>query len=142
MKADDDRNSSRLQCVIQHTTECPFQLFQFSIDRNPQGLKNPRGGLLLGCGRNPSRQCPVNHRHEVGSSTDGSSHSLTDNLFCDPIRESLLAKILQYSRQFLFSPLREEVTRGNACGRVEPHVQQSGRIETEAPHRICQLVGR
>ena len=45
METDNDGNAPRLETIVQDAAKCAFELFQFVVNGNPQGLEDARRGM-------------------------------------------------------------------------------------------------
>jgi hypothetical protein len=48
VETDNDDNAPRLETVVENALKCAFELFQFAVNGNPQGLEDARGGMAAG----------------------------------------------------------------------------------------------
>jgi len=95
-----------------------FQIVQFSIDGNPQGLEGAGGRMNTALGRSCSASY---HLRKVGRASEG---PVLDQSPCDGPGAAVFSVTPDEASQFLLAATVDDGCRGGAWdGCVEPHVE-------------------
>ena len=148
MKTDDDDNAPGFETVIQDRSQRGFELFELVIDRDPQGLKDARGGMTFprqlrpACHRLLARAASRHCLGQVAGSPNRLSRSPFDEIPGHPAGFGFFSELLEDVAEFLFAKAHDQVGGRFALSRVEPQIERAVGREAEAPGAIGQLVGR
>lgn len=147
MKTDDDEDPPGLEAVVQDAAERDFELFQFVVDGNPQGLKNARGGMAV-----PRRSWTPRRRflmrpdsgHRVGQIA-GRANRLPGPPFDEIPRHPpglwFFPIPLEDVGEFLFAQAHDQLGGRFSLRCVESQIEGPFRSKAEAPGVVGQLVG-
>jgi hypothetical protein len=148
METDDDDNAARPEAVGEHVFDKHFEMLELPIDRDPQRLKNARGGMAPrhvcppARGRPRFRSAPGNGFGQIAACANRLSRAPFHDLAGDPATVRFFPIALED-----FCELRFVETRDEPCGRfslpcVKSQIERSLRAKTESAGGIGQLIGR
>ncbi len=148
MKADDDDDTPGFEAIVKGPAKRSFELFEFAVDGDPQGLKDARGRMTVPRESRATRRwsLPRRGRGDRVTQIAGRPDRLPGSPFDEPPRHApglrLFPIALEDVGQFLFAQAHDQLGGRFPLGCVESQVERPVRGKAEAPGVVGQLVGR
>jgi hypothetical protein len=148
METDDDDDSAWFKTTMQDAVEGRFELFQFVVDGDAQGLKHLGGWVPTrwrshsANGRPGGRVISDNGAGEVESRVNRSVLTPCDDVAGHPPTVRLFAVMLEEFDKLLFAQSCEKCRGGFSLSDIEPQIERPVGCKAESARMVGQLIGR
>jgi len=141
MEADDGEDAARRETAMQRSVKGGFQLFEFLIDDDPQGLKDARRRMLVSAMRRAMRRAG-NSFGQIEACLNRFPGPRLDDVPGDVTAVWIFAVAIDDVGELLFRKASDEVGRRFSLTNVEPQIERTIGVEAESARLVGQLVGR
>jgi hypothetical protein len=142
METEDHRASTGLYPVGERPVQKLLEVFELMIDGNPQGLKDPRGGMNFVTSLRPAGQRLRDGRDEIRArplsdlgapGNDGTGNRAAGALFCE---------LLKQFCQLAFAERREKFRGGRSRRGIKTHVERPAARKSALNAKPARWVGQ